>query len=196
MQNSIRNMTYNFLKYIDNTWTLFLDRDGVINKRIWGGYVTKPSEYIFLPGVLASISVFSSIFNRIIIVTNQQGIGKGIMTEEELQVVHDYMTKEINLAGGSIDGIYYCPELTNNANSCRKPSTSMAQKAVDDFPDIDLSKSIMVGDSPSDIEFGNNAGMYTVFIKHENDKNSSVVSADIILKSLPELKTLIQKKKL
>jgi len=194
MQNSRRSMTDNFLKKIDNTWTLFLDRDGVINERIWGGYVTNPDEYIFLPGVLDSIAVFSSIFNKIIIITNQQGIGKGIMTEGELKVVHDYMIKEIRLAGGEIDGIYYCPDLAEKNDNCRKPSTNMAQKAVGDFPEIDLTKSIIVGDSPSDIEFGINAGMHTVFVMHENDESSSSGLADFEVKSLADLKTIIQKK--
>ncbi len=186
-------MTDNFLKDIDNSWTLFLDRDGVINERIWGGYVTNPSEYIFLSGVLNSIAAFSAIFNKIIIVTNQQGIGKGIMIEKELKAVHDYMIKEINLAGGKIDGIYYCTDLAGKTDNCRKPSTDMAQQAVVDFPEIDLSKSIMVGDSQSDIEFGINSGMYTVFVKHEKDESSSGDLADIEIKSLAELKSIIKK---
>ncbi len=185
-------MTNSFLNKIDNTWTLFLDRDGVINERIWGGYVTNPDEYIFLPGVLDSIAVFSSIFNRIIIVTNQQGIGKGIMTKGELKVVHDYMIKEIRLAGGEIDGIYYCPDLAEKNDNCRKPSANMAQKAVDDFPEIDLTKSIMVGDSQSDIEFGNNAGMKTVFITNEGGDNIPKDMADYSINNLLELKILIQ----
>ena len=187
-------MNHNFLKNIDNSWTLFLDRDGVINERIWGGYVTNPDDYIFLPGVLESITAFSAIFNKIIIITNQQGIGKGIMTEKELMTVHDYMIKEIKLAGGRIDGIYYCPDLANKTNNCRKPSTSMAQRAVDDFSEIDLSRSIMVGDSPSDIEFGNNAGMHTVFVMYDNDNNASGNYADLEVKSLSELKSIIKKR--
>ena len=115
------------------------------------------------------------------------------MTEKELKAVHDYMIKEINLAGGKIDGIYYCTDLANKIDNCRKPSISMAQKAVVDFPDIDLSKSIMVGDSPSDIEFGINSGMYTVFVKHEKDESSSGDLADIEVKSLAELKSIIKK---
>ncbi len=184
-------MTHKFLKHIDNSWTLFLDRDGVINERIWGGYVTNPSEYKFLPGVIDSIKVFSSIFGKIIIVTNQQGIGKGIMTEEDLKVVHNHLINEINLGGGQIDGIYYCPDLAETIDNCRKPSTGMALKAVRDFPEIDLKRSIMVGDSDSDIEFGINAGMKTVFVNHDNSTSNNL--ADIDVRSLWELKTLIEK---
>ncbi len=184
-------MTDNFPKNIDKSWTLFLDRDGVINERIWGGYVTEPSEYKFLPGAIDSIKYFSSIFNKIIIVTNQQGIGKGLMTEEELGVIHDYLISEINLEGGRIDGIYYCPDLAETTDNCRKPSTSMALKAVQDFPEIDLTKSIMVGDSRSDIEFGINAGMQTVMVRHDGDTTNNI--ADTEVRSLSELKTLIEK---
>ncbi len=161
-------MISNLVENIDNTWSLFLDRDGVINRRIVGGYVTNFSEFIFLKGVPESISFFSSFFHRIFIVTNQQGIGKGLMTEEDLQLVHQRMLEELEDAGGKVDRIYYCPLLNNIPGNYRKPSPDMARMAAHDFPDIDLSKSVMVGDSSTDIEFGVNAGMKTVFIGHEN----------------------------
>ena len=135
-------MATNFLKNIDNTWTLFLDRDGVINKRIFGGYVTSPSEFEFIQGVLESIKYFSSIFNRIIIVTNQQGVGKGIMTESELIDLHKYMVNEITNAEGKADAVYYCTELATSPNNCRKPNINMAQKAFNRFPEIVATKSI------------------------------------------------------
>ena len=185
-------MATNFLKYIDNTWTLFLDRDGVINKRIFGSYITNPHEFEFLPGVLESIKYFSSIFNRIIIVTNQQGVGKGIMTEPELIDLHKYMVSEITNVGGNIDSIYYCTELAEKPNSCRKPSIKMAQNALSDYPDIDFSKSIMVGDSKSDIEFGNNAGMKTVFITNDGDDDIPIDMSNYCINNLLELKILIQ----
>ena len=95
-------MNNSFLENINETWTLFLDRDGVINKRIFGGYVTSKSEFDFVPGALESIKYFTSIFGRIIVVTNQQGVGKGIMTENQLISVHDYMESEVIKNGGHI----------------------------------------------------------------------------------------------
>ncbi len=185
-------MTNSFLKNIENTWTLFLDRDGVINKRIFGGYIKTPDEFEFLPGVLDSLAFFSSIFNKIIIVTNQQGVGKGIMTEADLIVVNNHMIREIANTDGRIDAVYYCTDLANTPDNCRKPSINMAQKAVFDFPEIDLTKSIMVGDSQSDIEFGNNAGMKTVFITNEGGDNIPKDMSDYSINNLLELKTLIQ----
>ena len=149
---------------INDDWTLFLDRDGVINVRIIDGYVTKTEEFEFLPNVIEAFKIFNNKFKRIIVVTNQQGVGKGVMTIEDVISVHNYMNQQIENQGGKIDKIYFCPQLKSVADNYRKPSPKMAFFAKDDFPEIDFSKSIMVGDMNSDIEFGKNAGMKTVFI--------------------------------
>ena len=149
---------------INDDWTLFLDRDGVINVRIIDGYVTKTEEFEFLPNVIEAFKIFKNKFKRIIVVTNQQGVGKGVMTIEDVISVHNYMNQQIENQGGKIDKIYFCPQLKSVKDNYRKPSPKMAFFAKDDFPEIDLSKSIMVGDMNSDVEFGKNAGMKTVFI--------------------------------
>lgn len=149
---------------IDNDWTLFLDRDGVINVRIIDGYVTKIEEFEFLPGVIEAFKIFKNKFNRIIVVTNQQGVGKGLMTEDDVKEVHDFMINEVENHDGKIDKVYFCPQLKYVPDNYRKPSPKMAYMAKEDFPEIDLSKSIMIGDMNSDVEFGKNAGMMTVFI--------------------------------
>ena len=149
---------------INKDWTLFLDRDGVINVRIIDGYVTKKEEFEFLPNVIESFKIFKNKFKRIIIVTNQQGVGKGIMTNEDVEAVHEYMIQEIENQGGRIDKVYFCPQLKSVTDNYRKPSPKMAYCAKEDFPEIDLSKSIMVGDMNSDVEFGKNSGMKTIFI--------------------------------
>lgn len=149
---------------INDDWTLFLDRDGVINVRIIDGYVTKTEEFEFLPNVIDAFKIFKNKFKRIIVVTNQQGVGKGIMTIEDVERVHKYMLQQIENQGGKIDKVYFCPQLKSEVDNYRKPSPQMAYFAKNDFPEIDLSKSIMVGDMNSDVEFGMNAGMKTVFI--------------------------------
>ncbi len=143
---------------------LFLDRDGTINRRIVDGYVMCIEEFEFLPGALEAIFKCSDLFERIFIVTNQQGIGKEIMTHEELNEVHQYMVDEINNANGRIDQIYYCPTLAIHDPLCRKPQPGMAMQAQSDFPEVDFEDSIMIGDMPSDIEFGNRLGMETVLL--------------------------------
>lgn len=144
--------------------TLFLDRDGVINKRMVNDYVKKISEFEFLPGVLEAMAVFSEYFSRIFIVTNQQGIAKGCFTDQDLQQVHHYMLCAIQKAGGHIDNIYYCPDFANSNSPNRKPAIGMALQAQKDFPEVDFKNSYMVGDAISDLEFGQNAGMKTIFL--------------------------------
>ena len=150
---------------IDKSWTLFLDRDGVINRRLLDDYVKRWDEFEFLPGVKEAIAKLSRIFGRVVIVSNQQGIGKGLMTEKDLDHIHSMMVHEIEEAGGRIDAIYHCPELKEKNPECRKPKPGMALQAQKDFPEIDFEKSVMIGDSESDIEFGKRLGMLTVFTK-------------------------------
>ncbi len=166
---------------IDKTWTLFLDRDGVINKKIDNGYVRSWKEFEFLPGVKESLKVLSAIFTKIIIVTNQRGVGKGLMKEEELLEIHYKMEDAITLAGGRIDGIYYCTDLNDEGSTHRKPKPGMAFDAQKKFPEIDFSKSIIAGDSISDMEFGKNLQMITVLIS-----DHQVGNPHFQFKKLPE----------
>lgn len=173
---------------VNNNWTLFLDRDGVINTHLPDDYVKTWDEFIFNDGVLESIKQLSKIFGRIIVVTNQQGIGKGLMTEDDLVTIHAKMLHEIVQAGGHIDAIYFAPNLiTNDTKGMRKPNTGMAIQAKTDFPEIDFSKSIMVGDTASDMQFGKNAGMFTVFVnKHKQREKLPLAFIDFEIQSLSE----------
>lgn len=165
-QDDLKKLPHD-LSAIDKTWTLFLDRDGVINDERVGHYVLHWGEFIFSKGVLDVFKKLSDRFGRIIIVTNQRGVGRGLMTKEALDSIHLEMQREVEIAGGHIDRIYYC---TEKDSTCfyRKPNPGMALNAARDFPDIDLSKSIMVGNKPSDMRFGRSAGMHTVFVTTTN----------------------------
>ncbi|MDP4281437.1 MAG: HAD-IIIA family hydrolase [Bacteroidota bacterium] len=154
---------------IDNRWTLFLDRDGVINRRIVGSYVTKWSHFEFLPGVLDAFRILAGIFPRIFVVSNQQGVGKGIMTDEEVAEIHRKMVDEIAQSGGRIDRVYYCPNLESDHSKMRKPASGMALLAQHDFPEVDFQLSLMAGDSISDMEFGKRLKMITVSISPFSD---------------------------
>lgn len=166
---------------VDHTWTLFLDRDGVINRRKWGGYIERVDEFEFLPGAAEAIAFFSRKFVRVIIVTNQQGIGKGIMTERNLLDIHRYMLDCVEQLGGKVSACYFAAELKSDRPQLRKPAPGMALQAKADFPEIDFSKSIMVGDTDSDIQFGMNLEMRTIRIRSE-EKNT--IPADLEVESL------------
>ena len=151
------------LNNIDQSWTLFLDRDGVINHEKHKDYIHTWDEFVFYDGVQEAIKTFSTIFKRIIIVTNQKGVGKGLTLLENLTEIHNNMKSSIQLAGGRIDAIYFCPDLDENSPN-RKPNPGMGYQAKQDFPEIDFTKSIMVGNTLSDMEFGRNIGAYTIFL--------------------------------
>jgi histidinol-phosphate phosphatase family protein len=168
---------------IDATWTLFLDRDGVINERIFGGYITKVDEFKFLPGVESAIAGLTKKFNRLIVVTNQQGIGKGLMTERNVLEIHSYMCDRVHLEGGKIDKCYFAPNLKGAEDDLRKPNPEMANMAKMEFSEIEFKRSIMIGDTDSDILFGKNVGMFTVRIKTEEPIG---LEADLTVDSLNE----------
>lgn len=161
-----------------NLDTLFLDRDGVINKKLQGRYVRNFSEFEFMPGALAAISELRDVFERIIIVTNQQGISKGIMSEYELNRLHSKMEQEIRYAGGSIDKIYYCHHLEEWNCKCRKPNTGMIEQAISDFPSILIDHSYLVGDSNSDMEAGKR--MNLKIVKVDNDYTLAKWTSDLL----------------
>ncbi len=151
------------LKQIDKTWTLFLDRDGVINHEKHKDYIHTWDEFVFYDGAKEAIAVFAEKFSRIIVVTNQKGIGKGLTKPENLEIIHSNMIAEIEKAGGRIDAVYFCPDLEDESPN-RKPNQGMGLQAVVKFPDIHLSKAIMVGNTLSDMQFGRNLGVQTIFL--------------------------------
>jgi len=155
------------LRAIDKTWTLFIDRDGVINHEKKEEYIRNWSEFRFYEGVPEAIGVLSQKFGRVIIVSNQRGVGRGLMTEDDLLDIHRNMQAGIEKAGGRIDKIYYCTS-TDNKHLCRKPNPGMAFLARTEIPSIDWSRSVMVGNKPSDMLFGRYAGIYTVFVRTTN----------------------------
>ncbi len=157
------------LQTIDRNWTLFLDRDGVINHEKPMDYIHTWGEFKFYDGVQEAMRIFAKIFPRIIIVTNQKGVGKGITKLENLEVIHSNMKAEIVAGGGRIDAIYFCSDLDDNSPN-RKPQTGMGKQAIEQYPDIKIENSIMVGNTMSDMQFGRNLGVFTVFLpttRHE-----------------------------
>ena len=159
------------LKSIDNNWTLFLDRDGVINHEKEKDYIYHYGEFNFYEGVREALQYLSTRFGKIIIITNQRGVGKELMTEKDLAMIHQKLLTSARHEGATIDGIYYCSSL-DNKDPDRKPNPGMALQARRDFPGIDFRRSIMVGNNLSDMHFGKSAGMFTVFIKttHPNQE--------------------------
>lgn len=144
--------------------TLFLDRDGVINVRTVGDYVRTPDAFEPADGLGEAMRLLAKHFGRIFVVTNQAGIERKLMTEADLDAVHQKMFGIVQAAGGRIDRAYHCPHTKGTGCRCRKPATGMAWTALADFPDIDFENAWMVGDSASDMTFAQSLRMRTALV--------------------------------
>lgn len=153
---------------------LFLDRDGVINEERPGDYVKSWEEFVFIPGAIEAIRLLSRHFSPIFIVTNQRGVGRGVMTKEELDSIHAKMLSRLSEKEGKINRIYVCSDV-DPCSINRKPNIGMALQAKQDYPDISLQQSFMVGNSLSDMKFGKNAGMITILVgdKYAEEERTS-----------------------
>jgi len=144
------------LKKINSFWTLFIDRDGVVNNEKHLDYIHTWDEFKFYEGVKEAFKIFNKKFGTIVMITNQRGVARGLTKLEDLHLIHKNMLKEIEDAGGRIDQIYFCTDMESEN---RKPNTGMGLQAMQDFPQINLSKSIMIGNTLSDMKFGRNLGV-------------------------------------
>ena len=136
---------------------IFLDRDGIINQRIIGGYVTEWSEFHFLHGALAGLVRLAPSPTPIIVISNQAGIGKGLMSVNALAEITSRMASKIQRAGGRIDAVYYCPHTPADECTCRKPKPGLLLEAQRDWG-IALGQSVFLGDSATDMDAGRAAG--------------------------------------
>ena len=152
--------------------TLFLDRDGVINTELPADYVKTWEEFHFEEGVFEALQILQAHFDRLIIVTNQRGVGAGIMTQQDLDAIHRRMIDAFSDQGVTIHGIYAATD-EDRSSLKRKPHPYLGYEAKNDFPEIDFQNSYMIGNSGSDMEFGKTLGMYNVFIDDKKKFNSA-----------------------
>jgi len=144
--------------------TVFLDRDGVINRKPPDGdYVKSWQEFEFLPGVLDALHALKQHGFRLLVVTNQRGVCLGRFSENDLRLIHDRMAEALRNADAALDAIYYCPH-DNNSCDCRKPGTGLFLQAQRDFPDIHFPDSFVVGDSTVDMEAAARLGCKKVLV--------------------------------
>jgi rfaE bifunctional protein nucleotidyltransferase chain/domain len=169
---------------------IFLDRDGTINKDI--GYASEPEKFEFLPRALEGIKKIFDMEYRLVVITNQGGIGLGYFTKEDFYNFNKKMMTGISKAGAKLDKILFCPHSLSEDCNCRKPALGLVERAQQDL-NLDLSHSYFIGDREMDIETGNKAGMKTILIKGET--NSIVADyktkPDFIVNDLLEAATII-----
>jgi len=169
-------------------WTVFLDRDGVLNRKAApDDYIKTWAEFSWLPGSREAIARLHRAGVRVVIVTNQQGVAKGLIKTGDLDDIHARLRADVEQAGGRLHGIYVCPHLAGTCD-CRKPSPGLFQQAKRDMPEISFSKSIVLGDSSADIEAGRTIGARTVQI--ERVGVGRIPQADGFAKDLDEAVSL------
>jgi D,D-heptose 1,7-bisphosphate phosphatase len=167
----------------------FFDRDGVVNVSPGGGYVTRREDFHLSEGIIESLAFLKARGFKLIVVSSQQGVGKGLMTQEDLDDIHAAMQQKLASHDASFDGIYCCTHL-NGTCTCRKPSPEMIQRAAADHA-IDINKSWLVGDHDRDIQMAINAAVpHTIRVR--SDKPIAV-AADHTLDTVAELPPLLKR---
>ncbi len=149
-----------------------MDRDGVINED-QEDYVKSWKEFRFIKGVRKALREIHQAGVPVVVITNQSIIGRGMVTEAELSVIHDRMLKGVKKAGGNISRIYYCPHHPDDHCRCRKPRIGML-KMADKELNLDLKNSVFVGDTLKDIRAGNRAGCHTVLVETGQGEESLI----------------------
>ena len=170
--------------------TVFLDRDGILNEKMpEGQYVTRWEDFHVLPGVPEALRRLNEAGLRVIVVSNQRGIARGLYTLADVEAIHAAFQRQLNGAGAHIDAFFICPHDQGQCN-CRKPLPGLFEQAVAQFPEITAATSVMIGDSLSDIEFGRRLGMTTIFIEGDGrtrkpGAEEAAKLADLRFASLP-----------
>jgi len=145
--------------------TVFLDRDGILNEKMpEGQYVTRWEEFHVLPGVPLALRRLNEAGLRVLVVSNQRGIARGLYTMADVEALHSKLQSVLQEKAAHIDAFFICPHDKGQCD-CRKPLPGLFEQAVAKFPDISAATSVMIGDSLSDIEFGRNLGMRTIFVE-------------------------------
>ncbi len=167
--------------------TIFLDRDGVINRKIDGGYVTKPEELEILPGVTERLKLWCDTGKELFIITNQRGIGRGLMTVNDLHEVHYSLLREFEREGITIRDIKFCPDM-DLTSPRRKPNPGMLLDLFEEYPHLNKETTLFIGDSFSDLLAGKAAGVSTCFLTNDKLVNFDILlKADFLSKNLKEL---------
>ncbi len=149
---------------------VFLDRDGVLNRKMpEGAYVSDWAQFEWLPGAAEAIARMNRAHLTVILVTNQRGIALGRLSDLQLQLIHSNMKSDLAQHGAHLDAIYYCPHDYGQCH-CRKPDVGLFEQALQRFPEANPRNSIVIGDSLPDVEAGKRLGMRTIFVRGELER--------------------------
>jgi D-glycero-D-manno-heptose 1,7-bisphosphate phosphatase len=168
----------------NNQKTIFLDRDGVINKEV--GYLYKIEDFAFIQGVFKACKYFQDLGYKLIIITNQSGIARGYYSEEDFHTMTKWMIEQFNAQNIDILDVFFCPHGPDSTCQCRKPRPGMLLEAQDKY-NIDIKNSWMIGDKEADVGAANAAGIdNTILVKSGHIIDEANSKAKFILKSIKD----------
>ncbi len=153
----------------NGSFAVFLDRDGVINRRR-SDHVKSWAEFEFLPGALTALAALHQVGVRVVVVTNQAAVGRGLLGEEDLERIHEQMRATVAAAGGRIEAIYACLHAPEAACACRKPAPDLFRRASAELG-IPLNGSVMVGDAPTDVQAAQAVGCQAILLTEDSSLN-------------------------
>jgi D-glycero-D-manno-heptose 1,7-bisphosphate phosphatase len=162
---------------------VILDRDGTLV--IDRGYLSDPAGLEFEPGAVEGMKWLYSRGYRLVVITNQSGVGRGLFTIERVEAMNERLNVMVEEAGAKLEGIYYCPHAPDDGCACRKPALGLMTRAASEL-DFDPKSAIMIGDKESDIEFGRRAGATTILIAADGSAAHVRTQADIVAPNLME----------
>ena len=156
---------------------IFLDRDGVLNRKLpEGAYVSTWEQFQWLPGAVEAVARMTHAGWTVMVVTNQRGIALGKLTVAQLELLHENMRADLEREGARLNAIYYCPH-DHGECRCRKPDSGLFEQAWEQFPEANAQNSVVIGDSLSDIQAGKRLGMQTIFIRGEEERQKEGADA-------------------
>ncbi|HNS33499.1 MAG TPA: HAD family hydrolase [bacterium] len=176
--------------------TIFLDRDGVISVFTPNDWIKRWEEFEFLPGAVEGLRIFHENNYRIIVISNQAGIGKGVFSVEDLENITGKTEEHLAKEGIKIDRFYYCIHTQEENCECRKPKPGLFYRARKEFADIDFKDSFFIGDSDIDVKAGKSAGTKTILVlsgktkKNEETENWDI-KPDFVVKGLEEAAKIV-----
>ena len=142
-------------------WCLFLDRDGVINQRVVGDYVRSWEQFVWMPGARDAMWILRQWAPHLVVVTNQQGVGKGLMSLNDVTAIHDRIQDDLSVNDSVVEEFLICPHLESEECGCRKPRPGLVADWLRGHADSEPSLSIIVGDRTSDLELARNVAAAT-----------------------------------
>jgi histidinol-phosphate phosphatase family protein len=170
---------------------IILDRDGVLNEEPTGDtYLSDPQDFRWLPGALNAVVELHEIGIRVSVATNQSGIGRGLMSEDALNSVHNKMTADVRLAKGRVEAVFHCPHAPEAQCGCRKPAPGLIVAAVDQSG-ISRANTLVVGDAIGDLEAARSAGAYAALVRTGKGRQSESYAVANFIPVFDDLAALV-----